>query len=841
VVEFRTAPPPAVLRIGGRNENTPRVVAYFESVQVEFQGLIDPESIQDKFTVTDDGKVVDVNVWWNTYEAIPTAYISWDKTPGAEYCVTVEPGIRDLYGHTIDEPVRTCLTGGDLPSAFSAVSHRDSLSLDAAEPARLYFVGVNTTLVNFTLARLTDTGFIDYENQLGEVLARWTLNTAGERNKFDTLPVDLEVNGSPLPTGYYQLTWNTNTDRRGPSRMRIAVVDQHVTLKMAEDEALVWVTGLRSGLPIANVPVRVLSHTGVELGSGTTDADGVARFPVNIPGERWDTYLAVSGEPGGPGFGVARSDWDQDVGPWNFDVAASYWRAPSFRLYLHTDRPIYRPGQSVNFRGIVRTDEDAVYSLPPAGTQVSLKFYDAYHDLIDERIMDVSDSGMFDGQFILPVDGRLGSYSINAEIVDEAESGTSVQYTVAAYRKPEFEVAVSPSLEAILKGNESQVLVKAQYYAGGAVNNARLHWTVSAEPYIYNPDIPGWWHWGFDRLGWEWWREPEVIAEGDGFTDASGQFMWTWPAELQQLGDQDRTGPQNWQLEVTVTDEAGMPVTGRGEWVIHPGAFYIGLKPRSWVAYAGKTAEVDLLTLDLDGASLPEQTFRVQLARRTWEMVPATEPYASPEWIYTDEIEETQRVVTDQAGKAVVPVTPSQSGSYVVIAESTDQGGNVIRSETYLWVAGAERAAWQQPENQVKPVADAGSYRSGDVARILLPTSFTAPYEVLMTVERAGILQAERFTIQESSPVIEVPIGDSFIPNVIVSFVAVKGIGPDQTTPDVRIGMVDLAVEPTEKLVTVEITPDCQGPDGATCTYAPGDEAVIDIRTYDHRGAPVAA
>ena len=80
-----------------------------------------------------------------------------------------------------------------------------------------------------------------------------------------------------------------------------------------------------------------------------------------------------------------------------------------------------------------------------------------------------------------------------------------------------------------------------------------------------------------------------------------------------------------------------------------------------------------------------------------------------------------------------------------------------------------------------------------------------------MTVERAGILHVERFTMHESNPVIEVPIRNDYVPNVIVSFVVIKGITPEQRTPDVRIGMVELPVEPADKLLTVEILPVCDG------------------------------
>ncbi len=97
----------------------------------------------------------------------------------------------------------------------------------------------------------------------------------------------------------------------------------------------------------------------------------------------------------------------------------------------------------------------------------------------------------------------------------------------------------------MLNGDEARVLVETNYYAGGAVSNARLHWTVSAEPYTFDPGVPGWWNWGFDPFGWEWWRDPEVFAEGDAVTDANGQFLWQQPVELQPLGDSDSIGSAN--------------------------------------------------------------------------------------------------------------------------------------------------------------------------------------------------------------------------------------------------------------------------------------------------------
>ena len=219
LANFTTAPPPSVLRIRGSDDTNSRVIDYYEPILVEFSGLIDPESIQDHFTVTDNGITVEApSVWWNAYDDIQAAYITWDKTPGGRYCITVKTGIRDLYGNTINDPVEACFQGGDLPAFFSPATQMDTLTLDAAEPAQLYFVSTNVGSVTFTLSKYTEYGFVSYKSEPGEVLRRWTLPVEGGKNDIQTLPIDLMEGGTPLPPGYYELTWNADVDRYGQDR-----------------------------------------------------------------------------------------------------------------------------------------------------------------------------------------------------------------------------------------------------------------------------------------------------------------------------------------------------------------------------------------------------------------------------------------------------------------------------------------------------------------------------------------------------------------------------------------------------------------------------------------------
>ncbi|HNT78662.1 MAG TPA: Ig-like domain-containing protein, partial [Anaerolineae bacterium] len=819
---FNTTQPVRLSRIVPANNPNAQTLDYHEGVRVDFTGLVDPETVSDAIEVRRDGVVVsDANVYWTTYEKRPYAAVYWDKDAGAEYCVHILPGVADRYGNTLpDENYFRCFVVNDMPPIFASLVRQDTMTLDAAEAARLYMVAVNVAQVDLTLSTISERRFLAYADTIQPLgtVRTWSLTPGGARNASEIVPVDL-TDSAPLPTGYYMLDWRT-TPQRGegwfPQMLRFAVVDRHLTLKLSDDEALVWVTDLRSGTPIAGADVVLLNQVGNELGRGVSDADGVARFAIPEQKDRWDTFAAVSGVAGQPGFGVVRSDWNANVSPWGFGINYDYGAGSQHQVYLHTDRPIYRPGQEVYFQGVVRRDDDELYSLPPVTLtlRVQVRTYSGISEFsLPEITLQPTEMGTFAGSFRLPEDAPLGSYDLALDILDPYTYNATwyAQFAVAAYRKPEFEVTVTPEQDDLLDGATLRALIAARYYSGGAVSNARVHWTLRAQPYTFAPDIAGWWSWDITISGWNYWRDAEPLAEGDATTDAQGNLLLDWPATLQPLGEQETTGPQTWELEVTVTDESGFPVTGRGSAVIHAGRFYLGLKPQKWVTAAGDPALVDVRSVDWDEQPFPNQPVTLSLARRAWKYIPSKQPFGEDLWTYEDTAIESVSVTTDGKGEAAASLTPPSSGSYVVLAESTDADGNVIRSETYLWVGGGGIAAWKLPEGRVTPVADAKSYRTGDVARILLPTPFEAPYEVLMTLERGSFLEVRRFTATEANPLIEIPLTDAHVPNVIVSFVVVKGIGgsADQRTPDVRIGMVELKVEPIKQLLTVEITPDC--------------------------------
>ncbi|HYW08279.1 MAG TPA: MG2 domain-containing protein, partial [Longimicrobium sp.] len=580
-----------------------------------------------------------------------------------------------------------------------------------------------------------------------------------------------------------------------------------------------WASSLVDGQPLPGVEFRLLPASV----SGRTGANGIATLP--LPAER-------EGEP----FLVARLGNDVAIlAPGMGQAGWGRWSArdtmPRGMWHSFTDRNLYRPGETVKFKGWLRWLRPGVegqLTLPARG-EVSYTVRDPRGEELAKGTAPLTELGGFDGSFALPRGANLGGAYITVRAPD-GRAQHMIRLVVQEFRRPEYEVSVTADPGPHFIGGGTEVVARASYFSGGGLAGAPVSWEVMAAPGFYDP--PGWDEWSFGaRPPWWWW------LDGDGDENESRNFEGTTDADgAHSLRiDFDRAvppGPHNVTAHATITDVNRQTWTSSATMLVHPSSVYLGLRTeRSWLE-AGDTLDLELIAVDLDGRAVAGRTVDVQLRRSEWRFDNGR-----------SSIVELSRVSCSRVS-AAVPVRcafPVAGGDYTVEATTTDERGRATRTTLRLWVTGPGfRFPGRDDDNEsrtVEMIPDRKTYAVGDTARILLTIPFQ-PARGIVSIRRGGVARTEEIRTEGGTHTLLVPITEADVPNVwvMVELNGASGTGDDAAVArgvDAAIGTVQLSVPPVTRTLAVVPVP-------ADSTVLPDAESAVEVEVRDAAGRPVA-
>ena len=192
------------------------------------------------------------------------------------------------------------------------------------------------------------------------------------------------------------------------------------------------------------------------------------------------------------------------------------------RTYFFTDRSLYRPGQTVRYKGLcIRADQNEnEYGVLP-DQEVTVLFLDNNGKQIALRSHRTNDRGSFSGSFAAPRDRVRGGLVLRVE----GEPRGSTQVRVEEYKRPKFQVKMEPP-EAAKLGADVEVAGRAVSYTGAPLDGGQVRWRVVREV-----RFPPWWR--FRRRGvppFPPGRGNQEIAHGRERTSADGGFRLRFTA-----------------------------------------------------------------------------------------------------------------------------------------------------------------------------------------------------------------------------------------------------------------------------------------------------------------------
>lgn len=568
--------------------------------------------------------------------------------------------------------------------------------------------------------------------------------------------------------------------------------------KTAPGGVLAFAVDLKTGAPVASADVSMLVESR-PVGSGKTDSRGILSLPVPAGLHvETGTVVARSGES----FAFVSSTMSSSPSSENV-------------VYAYTERPVYRPGQTVYYRGIVRTRADEQYRVPKP-QPVTVEARDVNDTLVYRAVRTTDKFGCYSGSLQLSPEAATGTYYIRTSVQGQGNEEPTTTFSVAAYRKPEFSVKTAFDKRRYTRGDWVVAKVSVNYYFGAPVANADVSYTVDRSPYwLFETDQED----VSEESGYsDYGGYGETVRNGLVRTDANGEATIEFPATwAQPSGEDGYDSDQQFTASASVTDKSGSYATGEGAVVVTRGEFAISVNPDSWIVTPGSEVDVSIEAKDYDRRPIKRQRVTVTLARQTW----------SNDGELNSETLAERQVVTDALGAASVRLPVKRAGGLLITATSRDSRRNTIIASSYLYSCAqhGEESDFG-PFNDVKIIADKRTYSPGDTAKVLILTKKPGA-TALVTVEGSRVYDARTVRLAGPSTMVSLPIRAAYKPNFYISVCFVRD---KQFVSNEKMAKVSIK----SQALRIKIDP-------AKRLYKPGEKAGYKLKVTDSKGNPVSA
>jgi len=527
-----------------------------------------------------------------------------------------------------------------------------------------------------------------------------------------------------LPAGAYLLEL---TGKGASTRFGFLVTRLGLVAKVSPNGVLLFASDLINGKPLAGVTIGALPRSGTV----TSDKDGLATWKgATVPAR----MLAASGDS----LAFLEMPGHEEGGS-----------ASSVKGYIYTDRPAYRPNQTVFFKGVLRQRAGEGYQLPSQG-KVHITVKDDNDKAVCESDLGLTPGGSFNGQCALPAVPALGEYAIIASTGSENWHGS---FRVLEYRKPEFEVKAEADREFLVAGDTGQVKVTARYYFGAPVAGGKLVWRLYSRP-----------AWGLGVSE----SEDESYDDERGSDGGYADFLGEGEVRLDQNGEasipitaKNHDMPYRYTLEADVTDASSRQVSASGSVNVVPSLMSLNVKAGNYLARPNEPQEINLRAATWEGTP-KAVSLRLSFGRQVYD-----KKSRSYDW---REIQSS--VITTAAdGSARTSFSFPSPGYWQVKVEGADEAGRKSTATAPVWVW-KEGYSWEGSYRELEAEFDRKSYKPGQTARLIVRSPVTGG-SLLLTLEGRDIAERRVVALKGMVEVVEIPVSEALAPLIHVSAVTV--------------------------------------------------------------------
>ncbi len=532
----------------------------------------------------------------------------------------------------------------------------------------------------------------------------------------------------------------------------VFVSDTIAITKISSGQLLVWTVSKNTGLPSAGAKVLLTDGVGV-LKSGVSNSDGILIIEKKNPERSY-----VIGEDARGGVFISE----------NFYYDSEIYAA---KIYSFTDRPLYKPGDTVYLKLMGLVFENAVKCSPLSPAEVHAVIIAPDGTPIISKSFETQAVAGGDTSFELPESAASGGYSVQLVYEGKKYAGS---FRVAQYAKPHYDIEVLPGKENYKTGEAVKAKIKLTYPSGKPVDSGQIELTARTQ-----------------KLS---------MVEGEL------KYLGLFPLKLlQQSYQASKEGiaeielpaaqePSRYILQIRSTDKSAYRVTAAKEILIEEGLTAVTVFAEKQFSKPGEA---------------------VRFALKSESSSPSPSVPASWESLRLEDQSAVSGKPDDSSGFSV---KFGKSGSYTVTVK--DASGFVL-ARTSHWVEGDEL---KSTPGSIAIVLDKEKYKAGETAHALITFSDKAE-TALATLERDkveafGVISKTHdwITLRRESDLqwkADIPVKPSYSPNMTFSLVYVQ---------NGRYVFQNKGIQVEVPAVSIRFTADKE-------VYLPGDKADVEVKT----------
>ena len=740
------------------------------------------------------------------------------------YVLTLTDQIRGTLGAKLAEPVTRDLFFGKMPASI-AFANPKAVYLPQKGARNVGLNIVNVPVVQVKIAKLYENNLLNYfrnnryeqyrEQADGNYAPDGTYSyNADAEQDLSRMLVNKTVETVNLPKvrgvsalnialpdvqnefrGIYLVTVGSKDEAYLESSQLVSVSDIGLIAHQTENEVVVWANSIQSAEPLQNVEITLISRNNQSMYTLKTDGSGTARF---------DKLTEKA-----PGFTVAlitariddktrrSNDFnflflpDTEVETSRFAVEGKRDNPTGFDAFVYGDRDIYRPGETIHFNTVIRSQTWQ----PASEIPILIRLLAPNGREVRSFRKTTNKQGAVDSDVLLDPAAVTGTYTIDVQNAN-AVLLTSHSVSVEEFVPDRIKVDVLTDRTDYQTGQTITLSATATNLFGPPATDRSYETELRLNRKAFAPK-------GFEQYSFDMPNTttfPKDVRQGK--TNTNGQFTERFPipATYQDIGMLEG------KLFTTVFDENGRPVNRLRKFAVQTQPIFFGVRlPDSYVT-TNTPVPVELVAVQSSGAVQPSATALVEVVRFDYQTV--IEKEGNGQVKYTTRKREKpvySNTLTFKAGKSNFRYVPTVSGEYEIRVRRA-VGANYTATNFYAYSYDSTTASSFEvsPEGEVLMTPDKATYQTGETAKVLFKTPFDG--KLLVTVERNNVIEHNWLTTRDKLVELSLPFDDKHLPNVYLTATLIRPIDGLNLPLTVAHGFASITVQDNATKLPVQIT-----------------------------------